>query len=109
MNKIGKVYYGKILAGVILETDAGYEFIYDADYLADSSTKPISLTLPLQQAPYYSKTLFAFFDGLIPEGWLLNIAKEHWKIQTNDRFELLLLTCKDTIGAVTVIPEQETD
>jgi serine/threonine-protein kinase HipA len=34
-------------------------------------------------------------------------AKDHWKIQTNDRFELLLLTCKDTIGAVTVIPEQE--
>jgi serine/threonine-protein kinase HipA len=40
---------------------------------------------------------------------LLNIAKDHWKIQSNDRFELLLLTCKDTIGAVTVIPEQETN
>jgi serine/threonine-protein kinase HipA len=109
MNKTGKVYYDKILAGLILETDAGYEFIYDADYLADPSAKPISLTLSLRQASYHSKTLFAFFDGLIPEGWLLNIAKEHWKIQINDRFELLLLTCKDTIGAVTVIPEQETD
>jgi serine/threonine-protein kinase HipA len=104
MNKTGKVYYNKTLAGVVLETDAGYEFIYDADYLADSSAKPISLTLPLRQTPYHSKTLFAFFDGLIPEGWLLNIAKDHWKIKTNDRFELLLLTCKDTIGAVTVVP-----
>ena len=109
MSKTGKVYYDKALAGFIKETDAGYEFIYDKEYLADSSSQPISLTLPLQQYPYHSKTLFAFFDGLIPEGWLLNIAKEHWKVQTNDRFELLLLTCKDTIGAVTVIPEQETD
>lgn len=107
MNKTGKVYYDKTLAGVVLETDAGYEFKYDADYLASSSPKPISLTLPLRQESYYNKTLFAFFDGLIPEGWLLNIAKDHWKIQTNDRFELLLLTCKDTIGAVTVIPEHE--
>jgi serine/threonine-protein kinase HipA len=109
MNKSGKVYYDKILAGHIWETDAGYEYIYDDDYLAAPWAKPVSLTLPLRQAPYHSKTLFAFFDGLIPEGWLLNIAKEHWKIRTNDRFELLMLTCRDTIGAVTVIPEQETD
>jgi serine/threonine-protein kinase HipA len=109
MNKTGKVYYDKTLAGHIEETDAGYEFKYDGDYLAIPSAKPVSLTLPLRQAPYHSKTLFAFFDGLIPEGWLLNIAKEHWKILTNDRFELLMLTCKDTIGAVTVIPEQETN
>lgn len=109
MNKIGKVYFAATLAGFISETDAGYEFIYDKDYLTDPSAKPVSLTLPLRQYPYHSKTLFAFFDGLIPEGWLLNIAKEHWKVQTNDRFQLLLLTCKDTIGAVTVTPEQETD
>jgi len=109
MNKTGKVYYDKALAGMVLETDAGYEFIYDTGYLADPLAKPISLTLPLRQTPYHGKTLFAFFDGLIPEGWLLNIAKDHWKIQSNDRFELLLLTCKDTIGAVTVIPEQETN
>lgn len=109
MIKTGKVYYDNIPAGVIRETDAGYEFIYHTEYLADVAAKPISLSLPLRQAPYHSKTLFAFFDGLIPEGWLLNIAREYWKTQTNDRFELLLLTCKDTIGAVTVIPEQETN
>src|SRR5258708_3535229 len=109
MSKTGKIFYDNTLAGFIKETDAGYEFSYDKDYLTTHSAKPVSLTLPLRQYPYHSKTLFAFFDGLIPEGWLLNIAKEHWKVQTNDRFELLLLTCKDTIGAVTVIPEQETD
>ena len=97
------------MAGFISETDTGYEFTYDKDYVIDPSAKPVSLTLPLRQSSYNNKTLFAFFDGLIPEGWLLDIAKEHWKVQTNDRFELLLLTCKDTIGAVTVIPEQETE
>lgn len=108
MNNSGKVYYGNTFAGLIKETDDGYEFIYDKDYLISPSAKPVSLTLPLREYPYNSKTLFAFFDGLIPEGWLLNIAKEHWKVQANDRFQLLLLTCKDTIGAVTVIPENET-
>jgi serine/threonine-protein kinase HipA len=49
--------------------------------------------------------LFPFFDGLIPEGWLLDIAVDHWKVKANDRFELLLTTCRDSIGAVTVEPE----
>jgi serine/threonine-protein kinase HipA len=109
MNNSGRVYYGNALAGFIKETDAGYEFMYDSDYLTNPSAKPVSLTLPLRRIPYQSKTLFPFFDGLIPEGWLLNIAQEYWKVKDNDRFQLLLLTCKDTIGAVIVIPEQETE
>lgn len=60
-------------AGTLSETDSGYSFIYDSDYLADASTQAVSLTLPKQIEPYTSKTLFAFFDGLIPEGWLLNV------------------------------------
>lgn len=107
MSKTGKVYYGNTLAGDVTESDAGYEFSYSEDYMSDKSARPISLTLPLSQYPYQSKTLFAFFDGLIPEGWLLDIAKKHWKVKANDRFELLLLTCRDTIGAVTVVPDHK--
>ncbi len=105
MAKRGLVYYGEFLAGIIAETDEGYEFSYEEDYLAEEYAKPVSLTLPLAKEKYKSKVLFAFFDGLIPEGWLLNLATAHWKVKRNDRFELLLLTCRDTIGAVTVIPE----
>ncbi len=104
MSKKGKVYYGNMLAGVIAETDEGYEFIYDKNYLNSAKAKPVSLTLPLQEAGYTSKVLFPFFDGLIPEGWLLDIAIDHWKVKANDRFSLLLLTCRDAIGAVSIVP-----
>jgi serine/threonine-protein kinase HipA len=107
MNKRGLVYYADWLAGFIAETDEGYEFTYDTNYLNNVAAKPISLTLPLSNEKYTNKVLFAFFDGLIPEGWLLNLAIDHWKVKRNDRFELLLLTCRDTIGAVTIIPENE--
>jgi len=107
MNKRGLVYYEDSLAGLIAETDEGYEFTYDTGYMTNAGAKPVSLTLPLTREPYTNKTLFAFFDGLIPEGWLLNLAINHWKVKRNDRFELLLLTCRDTIGAVTIIPENE--
>jgi len=105
MSRKGLVYFQDTLAGVLAETDEGYEFTYQADYLKNKNAKPVSLTLPLSTQKYESKVLFAFFDGLIPEGWLLDLATTHWKVKSNDRFELLLLTCRDAIGAVTVIPE----
>jgi serine/threonine-protein kinase HipA len=107
MNRRGMVYYRDILSGYITETDDGYEFAYLQTYLYDKDAQPVSLTLPLSAKKYTSKVLFAFFDGLIPEGWLLNLAVDHWKVKRDDRFELLLLTCRDTIGAVTILPENE--
>jgi len=107
MSKRGIVYYQDLIAGIIAETDEGYTFTYDAEYLDNKNAKPVSLIIPLSNKTYSSKVLFAFFDGLIPEGWLLNIATRHWKVKSTDRFELLLLTCRDTIGAVTIIPENK--
>ena len=107
MSKKGSVFYQDRLAGVIEETDEGYEFTYATEYLETKDAKPVSLTLPLTSEKYINKVLFAFFDGLIPEGWLLDLATGHWKVKQNDRFELLLLACRDTIGAVTIIPEKD--
>lgn len=106
MNKKGKVFYQDQLAGYISETDEGYEFVYDEAYLNTANPKPVSLTLPIRKERYVSKVLFPFFDGLMPEGWLLNIAVDYWKIKSNDRFELLLATCSDAIGAVSIIPQK---
>ncbi|HMS69088.1 MAG TPA: HipA N-terminal domain-containing protein, partial [Saprospiraceae bacterium] len=62
----------------------------------------ITFQMPVSERPYRSKRLFAFFDGLIPEGWLLNIASESWKINKKDRMGLLLACCQNAIGAVSV-------
>lgn len=65
------------------------------------------MALPLSEKPYKSPVLFPFFDGLIPEGWLLDVALRNTDISELDRFSLLLLCCKDCIGAVSVIPLKE--
>ena len=59
--------------------------------------------------PLASNILFPFFDGLIPEGWLLDIAEKNWKLNTRDRMGLLLACCKDCIGAVSVEEVTEED
>ncbi len=106
MAKKAKVLYDGVLAARLSETDEGYVLQYDKKYLLLPESKSISLALPKRKEPYRSNVLFPFFDGLIPEGWLLDIAVTHWKLKINDRFELLLTTCRDTIGAVTVEPDK---
>lgn len=101
------IYYQNHLAGILTEDEEGYTFRYEDDYLIDENSKPVSLTLPLQDQAYESKILFPFFDGLIPEGWLLNIAINNWKINPRDRFGLLLTLCKDCIGCVSVLPKED--
>ena len=92
------------MAGILEERDDGYYFQYDAEYFSNPKARPISLSLPLQVESHFDKRLFPFFDGLIPEGWLLDIAEETWKLDPRDRMGLLLACCRDCIGAVSVIP-----
>lgn len=96
------VYVREDFAGTLSETDYGYSFAYDEEYLRSDNAAAVSLTLPLQSEEFRSKTLFSFFDGLIPEGWLLDIVIKNWKLSYKDRFGLLLAACKDPIGCVSI-------
>jgi len=91
-------------AGTLTEDENGYHFQYEQEYLTTESAEPVSLTLPLTGKTTTSNTLFPFFDGLIPEGWLLEIAERNWKLNPRDRMGILLATCRNCIGAVSVEP-----
>ncbi|MBQ7838977.1 MAG: HipA N-terminal domain-containing protein [Lachnospiraceae bacterium] len=96
------VYVRNVYAGRLCENDEGYSFTYDETYLKREDANAVSLTLPLSEEIYQAKTLFPFFDGLIPEGWLLGVVSRNWKIDTKDRFGLLLVACRDAIGNVSI-------
>ncbi len=99
------VKYNNITAGILSEEENGeYQFVYDQKYVKNFPEKFITFNMPVSSQHYKNKRLFPFFDGLIPEGWLLNIASKSWKINKNDRMGLLLACCQNAIGAVTIHP-----
>ena len=100
-----KVKFKNQLAGYLAETESGYRFIYDENYLQIG--QPISASLPLRKEPYESKELFSFFQGLLPEGWYLDIVSHIVKVDARDSFGLLLATTSDTIGAVTISRDED--
>lgn len=100
MTRQADVYFRDRLAGRLTESEADYRFVYDEAYLPDGEA--ISLTLPLQAEPFESEVLFAFFAGLVPEGWYLRIVSPTIKVDSRDVFGLLMRTCGDCIGAISL-------
>jgi len=95
------VYFKNDLAGYLSETNEGYIFQYDENFLKKNI--PISLSLPPRQEPYKSAELFPFFKGLLPEGWYLDIVSTTQKVDPRDFFGVLSSTASiGTIGAVTI-------
>lgn len=108
--RVAEIFYQDILAGLLIETDDGeYTFEYDKDYIETYPNQFLTFSMPVIIGKYKENRLFPFFEGLIPEGWLLDIASKNWKINPNDRMGLLLACCQNCIGAVSVKPVNATD
>jgi len=102
-NRRGLVRIDGKNAGSLKEFEDGFEFAYLATWLGTQGARPISLTMPLRTEPYVSRNLHPFFQNLLPEGWLLELATKKLKVSKDDAFGLLLATCADCIGATEIL------
>ena len=87
-------------AGVLEEIEKGkrYRFTYDDDYAG----LPVSLTMPVRERTFEFDRFPPFFDGLLPEGVLLEALLKRRKIDRNDYFSQIVAVGEDLVGAVTV-------
>lgn len=106
MRKV-EVYVDNRYAGRLTEWSVGdYEFAYDADYLADAQTPPVSLTLPKRREAYRSDRIFPFFTNLLPEGANRKAMCTVHKVDEQDFGGMLQMICgMDCIGNVTLRKE----
>ena len=98
------IYVNDTYCGILTEDEEGFHFVYDETYLVRPGAVSLSPTMPLTEQRYDKEMMFPVFGGLIPEGWLLDIASSSWKIDPRDRMSLLMACCKDCIGNISVKP-----
>jgi serine/threonine-protein kinase HipA len=98
--KKAKIYMGKTLAGYLEEIERGknYLFRYEPEYAG----LPVSMTMPTVQKEYSFETFPSFFDGVLPEGIMLEALLRQRKLDKNDLFGQLIAVGKDLVGAVSV-------
>ncbi|SEW14752.1 HipA N-terminal domain-containing protein [Chitinophaga arvensicola] len=101
--KTVQVFYNSKLAGYLSKNENRYRFVYDKQYLADTTSRPVSITLPLREPPYESDILFPVFVNLLSEGANKAIQNRLLRVDENDYFGLLLATAGgDHIGPLTI-------
>lgn len=93
------VYIHDIRAGILSYEDNGkYIFSYDNDY----ALTPVSLTMPVSHRTYSFNDFPPFFEGLLPEGIMLEGLLKINEIDKKDYLSQLIEIGADLVGAVTV-------
>lgn len=98
--KRAKVLVNGVLAGEIQEIERGknYRFIYLEEYKGPS----VSLEMPCTQLIYDYDKFPPFFEGLLPEGMMLEGLLRQTKLDRNDLMGQLIAVGGDLVGNVTV-------
>ncbi len=89
--------------------NGAHTFKYAPEWLASRYARPLSLSLPLQRGNITSDAVFNFFDNLLPDSLIVRdriVKRYHAK--SRQPFDLLSEIGRDSVGAVTLIPEDET-
>ena len=89
-----------ILVGHIAEN--GATFSYDASYVHDPTAIPLSLSLPLQDAPFPQERFRPYFEGLLAEGVSRQALAAELQIREDDYLSLLVRCGRECIGDVLI-------
>ena len=85
----------------VLEERGPASFVFR--YLDTYGGAPVSLTMPVTQREYRFEGFPPFFEGLLPEGGMLDGLLRQRKLDRGDLFGQLLAVGEDVVGAVTVV------
>ncbi len=95
--------------GKLEATGRAYRYSYFEEYEHSSNAIPISLCYPLCTMPFeysFAGELPPYFEHLLPEGWLKEIAESsHLPMET--AIEKLATLCRENLGAVEVYGLQD--
>ena len=89
-------------AGFLEEGGEGH-FVFR--YLESYRGAPVSLPMPVTQQEFNFDGFPPFFEGLLPEGDMLEGLLRQRKIDRTDLFAQLIAVGAETVGAVTIAEE----
>ena len=89
------------------EGSADARFAYSDTWLRDPASAPISLSLPLQEAPFTPAQTKAYFDGLLPEGFTRSTVAQWMHVDDGDYLSILHGLGRECLGALCITEEGE--
>ncbi|MDE0224053.1 MAG: HipA N-terminal domain-containing protein [Gammaproteobacteria bacterium] len=87
----------------VLEEHGPASFVFR--YLDTYDGAPASLTMPVSDREFRFEGFPPFFEGLLPEGEMLDGLLRQRKLDRGDLFSQLVAVGEDVVGAVTIIEQ----
>jgi len=97
------VYLRGRLVGGLIRDNGRLSFHYDRSWLDDPFAHPLSLSLPLREAPFADSETRGWFGNLLPEGDVLHAVARRLGRSTGDIFGLLVDLGGECAGAVRLL------
>ena len=91
-------------------TDGEHRFQYAEEWLASSSVRRLSLSLPFtpDNAPHRGSVVRNFFDNLLPDSDAIRRRlRDKFSTESTDTFDLLAAIGRDCVGAVQLLPPDD--
>ena len=82
-------------------------FSYSKEYITRNDSRAISVSLPIQDEPFSPEQTKAFFDGLLPEGFMRKSIATNMHLDENDYLSILYNLGKECIGAIRIDESDE--
>lgn len=99
-----EVYLRLYHIGTLSRENGRLAFRYDRRWLEDPRSHPLSLSLPLREAPFADSETRTWFGNLLPEGDFLNAVARRLGRSTGDVFGLLVDLGGECAGAISLLP-----
>lgn len=93
---------GREVGSLVLDAQDRMSFTYCASWLADSSSRPVSASLPLRPNVYVHEEVFPFFEGFLPEGVHRGIIARNLRIPEGNVFHFLEKLGGEIAGALQI-------
>jgi serine/threonine-protein kinase HipA len=94
----------------IMPSNGPQQLHYDDEWLASDNARPLSLSMPLGPfgTQYQGAVVERFFDNLLPDSRAIRERlRQHFSAQSTRAFDLLTEIGRDCIGAVQLLPVDE--
>jgi serine/threonine-protein kinase HipA len=95
----------------LIPASGAMELSYEASWIASDEARPISLSLPinLDGEPIKGERVGFFFDNLLPDSERIRQrVRARFHTPSADAFDLLAAIGRDCVGALQLLPEDET-
>ena len=96
-----------LVGHILAHSKENAEFVYADEYIKWHESRPISISLPLEEKSFDFERTKNFFEGLLPEGFTRRCVANWMHKEENDYISILAGLGRECLGAIKIVTDEK--